>query len=106
MPHSEPVRYVFEAELFQWDPTKSDTWTFVSLPTEIAAEIAQVSAGLTTGFGSLRVNVRIGDTRWRTSIFPSKAAGTYSLPVKKAVRQVESLEPCRAVMVELELVDF
>ena len=36
------------------------------------------------GFGSVRVEARIGDVVWRTSVFPVKSGG-YFLPVKVAV---------------------
>ena len=43
--------------------------------------------------------------RWRTSIFPA-ATDRYDLPVKKAVRSAEGLEPGDRVRVRLELVDL
>ncbi|WP_166870771.1 MULTISPECIES: DUF1905 domain-containing protein [unclassified Salinibacterium] len=100
------MHYVFEAELWRWNARRNDIWTFVSVPAEQAAEITQVVEGLTSGFGSVRVDVRIGETRWRTSIFPTKSDGTYALPIKKAVRAAEAIEPGQVVTVELELVDF
>jgi hypothetical protein len=57
------------------------------------------------GFGSLRVEVRIGATTWRTSIFPSSSAGTFVLPVKKAVRRAQGLEVGQRATVHLRLVD-
>ena len=35
--------------------------------------------------------MKIGATRWSTSIFPDKKRGTYVLPVKKSVRVAEQL---------------
>ena len=57
------------------------------------------------GFGSVRVAVTVGGSSWRTSIFPA-AADRYDLPVKKAVRHAENLEPGYRVRVVLELVDL
>jgi hypothetical protein len=59
-------------------------------------------AGRGRGFGSVRVEARIGDTRWRTSVFPSKAHAGYLLPVKLAVRKAEDL--AAGDMAEVELV--
>jgi hypothetical protein len=38
------------------------------------------------GFGSVRVEAAIGDTVWRTSVFPQRSGG-YILPVKASVRR-------------------
>ena len=51
------------------------------------------SGGPPRGFGSVRVEATIGATTWRTSVFPnSDEAGTFALPLKKAVRTSEDLE--------------
>lgn len=43
------------------------------------------------GFGFLRVQVTVGATSWRTSIFFEVSPGTYLLPVKRQVRTAEAL---------------
>ena len=43
------------------------------------------------GFGSARVEAVIGDTRWKTSVFPHKESGGWILPVKASVRKAEGL---------------
>jgi len=40
----------------------------------------------------VRVAVTVGATSWRTSIFPSREAGAYVLPVKRSVRVAEGLD--------------
>ncbi len=75
---------------------------FVTLPEEMADEIAEV-VPRRTGFGAVRVSVRIGSTRWQTSIFPDAKAGSYVLPVKRAVRLAEHLEIGDTARVVLEL---
>ena len=74
-------------------------WRFVSLPPELADEIAATAEP--GGFGSVRVAVRIGSTSWETSIFPSKADETYLLPVKAAVRTAEQIADDDVVAVSL-----
>ena len=77
--------YSFTAEIWLW---KGDAaWHFISLPTDIADEIADLVVGQTRGFGSVRVEVTSGNTQWTTSIFPDKKSGTYILPIKKDVRR-------------------
>jgi hypothetical protein len=98
------VRYAFEAPLWLWAARRTDAWTFVSLPTAVADEVLDLVGDRARGFGSVRVEVTVGGTVWRTSIFPS--SDTYVLPIKKAVRRAESLEVGDTVRVELTLVDF
>lgn len=88
-----------------WDARKADVWTFVSLPTEAADAIADVADRGARGFGSMRVEVTIGRTTWRTSVFPDKSRGTYVLPVKKAVRSAEHLDVGDTALVSVTLVD-
>jgi hypothetical protein len=59
-------------------------------------------AGRTNGFGSIRVRVRIGESRWATSVFPDKKSGCYLLPVKAAVRKAEGITTGDRVSVELQ----
>jgi hypothetical protein len=92
----------FDAELWRWE-SRRELWTFVSLPADLSAEIAENTAGLEGGFGSLRVDARIGGSRFRTSIFPA-GDGRYSLPVKRAVREAEGLELGAACVVSVALV--
>ena len=54
------------------------------------------------GFGSLKVTARIGDTTFRTSLFPSKERG-WLLPVKAAVRRAEGIGEGDRVAVMLEV---
>lgn len=46
---------------------------------------------MSRGFGSLRVEVTIGDTTWRTSIFYDRTVSSYLLPVNAAVRKAAGL---------------
>jgi hypothetical protein len=64
---AEPVRVVFDAELWLWDARRADAWTFVALPAEESAEIGDLAGGLRRGFGSLRVRATIGTSTWTTS---------------------------------------
>ena len=98
------MTYEFEAPLWLWDARKADAWTFVSLPTQVADEVLDLVGDSARGFGSVRVEVTVGATVWRTSIFPSTY--TYVLPVKKAVRKAEGLDVGDTVHVALTLVDF
>lgn len=97
-----PHTYRFAAELWEWDGPAA--WHFVSLPEDVADDIEERFGHSAGGFGSLRVEVRVGGTTWRTSVFPDKTRATYLLPVKKAVRSAEGLAPGSAVQVALTVV--
>lgn len=79
-------------------------WYFVSLPPGISADISDITAGIRRGFGSVRVAVIVGTTSWRTSIFPDSKTGIYLLPVNRAVRVAECLEPGDSVRARMEIV--
>ncbi|PRY25768.1 uncharacterized protein DUF1905 [Pseudosporangium ferrugineum] len=96
----------FEAELWIWDARKGDSWTFVSLPVEESETIRELTGGLRRGFGAVRVRVRIGATTWTTSIFPDKARAAYVLPVKRAVRRAQRLEPGDTTPVTVEVLEL
>ena len=93
--------YVFEAPLWRWRDDSS--WHFVTLPFDVTDEIDDRTRHSTRGFGSVPVEVRVGSTTWRTSIFPSKEAESFVLPVKRQVRVAEGLEVGRPVEVRLRI---
>jgi hypothetical protein len=97
------VHHRFRAEL--WRYPGETAWYFVTLPLDVADDVEAASGPGRRGFGSVRVAVTVGATRWRTSVFPSKEAESYLLPVKKQVRVAEDLHDGTPVDVTLELVD-
>ncbi|MBN9216192.1 MAG: hypothetical protein ABS62_05000 [Microbacterium sp. SCN 70-200] len=97
------MRVEFEGEIYRW-AARTDSWYFVNLPADLSAEIREIPRPY-RGFGSVRVNVRIGGSRWRTSIFPDAGQGTYVLPLKRAVRDAEGLVDQAVVAVELDVLD-
>jgi len=58
--------------------------------------------GMARGFGSLKVTATIGDSTWRTSVFPSRQNG-WMLPVKAAVRKAEGIGEGDEVELVLEV---
>ena len=92
----------FTAEL--WEHDGSAAWHFLSLPEDDADDIEARHGGDAAGFGSIKVEVTVGATTWRTSIFPDTKRGTYVLPVKRQVRTAEGLEAGSVARVELRVV--
>jgi hypothetical protein len=64
--------------------------------------VRRLENGRRRGFGSVKVNVAIGDSRWSTSVFPPGGGGWF-LPVRKAICRAEHLEVGAAVTARLEL---
>ena len=83
---------IFELKAPLWRSDGQAAWHFITLPPDVSAEIRDEFAGMAAGFGSLRVEVRVGGTTWHTSIVPDSRAGSYLLPVKASVRRAEALE--------------
>ena len=80
----------FEAVVWEYQGGQG-SWHFISVPTDVADAIADEAGDQTRGFGSVRVDVRIGETRWQTSLFPDRPEARTCCRVKKAVRQAEGL---------------
>ena len=80
------------------------TWHFATMPPEPAEEVRMLTFNNRKGFGSVRVEVTIGKTIWRTSLFPDSKAGTYLLPLKAEVRKKEEFGVGDRVKVTVKLV--
>jgi len=78
------------------------SWHFLTVPEEQSGEIRAESLARRGGFGSVKVEARIGEVRWRTSVFPQKSGG-YILPVKASVRRDAGIAAGNEVSFELEL---
>jgi len=96
---------VFEFSSPLWMHPGGD-WHFVAVPVEVSDDIAELTAGVRRGFGSVRVAVTVGETSWRTSVFPDTGKGAFVLPMKKAVRDAEGLTDGDDVRIRLALLDL
>ena len=81
----------FTAQLWRWEAAEPAAWFFLALPQDVSDDIEDLT-GPRGGFGSVRVEVRVGGSTWRTSVFPDARRKTFVLPVKKAVRRKEDVE--------------
>ncbi len=98
------MTYRFSAEL--WPYRGEGPWHFVTLPFEMSDEIDERTTGTQGGFGSVKVHVTVGTTKWSTSLFPSADAKSYILPIKQQVRTAENLRAGAPVDVELRLANI
>jgi len=82
---------------------QGSSWHFSTVPPEQSVEIRAHGLATPRGFGSVPVAARIGEVRWRTSVFPQKAGG-YLLPIKGEIRRRAAIGPGDEVRVELTLI--
>ena len=96
------------APLRAWHAEGYGDMAYVRIAGEAAEAIAahalvrRLETGRRRGFGSVRVDVALGASRWSTSVFPQKD-GTWFLPVKKAVCRAEGIGAGDAVELRLTL---
>lgn len=101
--------FTVTAPLWRWQSaTALAAWYFLTIEGEAAdgIRLAAISGQWLDGrkgFGSAKVRATIGDTIWRTSVFPHRESGAWLLPVKAAVRKAEALAEGDAVTVTVSL---
>lgn len=92
------------SQVWQWRASEAPGgWFFLTVEGQAAAEVRYAALGRTGGFGSVKVTARIGDTEWRTSLFPHRESGGFLLPLKAEVRRRERIETGQAVTVALTI---
>ena len=96
----------FTAPLWRWSARREtadpSAWCFVTLPPEVSEAVRDL-AGEPRGFGSVKVSVSTGGSRWDTSVFPDAESGCFVLPVKKAVRDAAQVEEGDELTVTVEV---
>jgi len=94
--------YTMQSEVWLY-PGETAAWHFVSLPKKEAQEISRTHPRVRTGFGALPIRVTIGQTTWKTSIFPDKRSDTYLLPLKAEIRRKEHIIKGEKVRFSIEI---
>ena len=72
---------------------------FLPVPEGESADIDEIAASVTYGWGVIPVSARLGGTSWQTSLFPKD--GRYLVPLKDAVRRAEGVSLGDVVTVQL-----
>jgi len=85
-----------------WEYQGEAPWVFMTLPVEDAEEVRD-RVPERAGFGSVKVDAVIGESRWQTSVFPDKGSGSFVLPVKRSIREQEDLAPGDTARVTLHI---
>jgi hypothetical protein len=95
--------YAIKAKV--WQHSGMGGWYFVTIPTQEAQDIDDHFGFAKRGWGSLPVEVKLGKTIWRTSIFPDKKTNSYVLPLKAEVRKKEGIGEGDSVTFSLKIRD-
>ena len=74
---------------------------FVTVPEEQSLNLKVISGLVTYGWGMIPVKAQVGETRWKTSLWPKD--GRYIVPLKDSVRKAESLAEGDEIMIRLEV---
>lgn len=89
----------FEGVIFEWRGPAP--YYFVSIQGINAVAIKEQAAIVSYGWGMIPVACKIGNTLFKTSLWPK--GDEYYLPLKDAVRRAESLSLDESVAVKLSL---
>ena len=95
-------KYTIRGKVWLW-PGEVAAWHFVHVDKKLSGELKEKHGKVKRGFGSIPVKATIGNTSWKTSIFPDKHSGTYLLPLKAQVRRVEDIFANDTITFTLEI---
>ena len=89
----------FSGDLWYWRGPAP--FFFITVPAEECEVLRDVSKWVTYGWGMIPVRAHIGETEWKTSLWPKE--GGYVVPIKASVRKAEGLREGERVTVRLEV---
>ena len=78
-------------------------WHFITLSVRQSATIQALFASQAKPFGSIAVSALIGNTRWKSSLFPVVRLKQYLLPIKAEVRKKEKVALGDTVTVTIDI---
>ncbi|SRR5579884_3996574 len=97
--YTPPMTIEFTGRIWFWRGPAP--WYFVTVPAEPCRELRAIAGFVTYGWGVIPVAVQIGNSAWKTSLFPKD--GRYLVPIKASIREVECLEEGDDVHVRLDV---
>lgn len=89
----------FSGPLWYWKGPAP--WYFVTVPNRECTQLKAAVRLVTYGWGMIPVRAWIGETQWKTSLFPK--IDRYIVPVRTSVRKPLKLEEGDIVTLRLEL---
>ena len=100
-PGAPVLRFQFEGEV--WMYRNPATLYFISLPKEMSDDILDLVGTSLNPWGTVPVDVTIGDVTWASSMFPRKDRGCYDLPLNARARRRTGLDAGAIVNVTIEI---
>lgn len=94
--------YSFKTRVWRYEAIGG--WYFVTLPEDESDVIKDLHGRGRRGFGSVRVEVTVGGSTWKTSIFPDKKAGAYILPLKAEIRRKEMINDHDLISITVKII--
>ncbi len=94
------MQFTFTAPI--WIYSGKGAWHFVTLPKDAADEIKFFNA-TAKGFMPIKVTATVGETTWKTAIFPDSKSGSYLLAIKAEIRKKEKLSACDNVKLSISI---
>jgi hypothetical protein len=91
------VEFTFAGRVIEWRGPAP--YYYLPVPDEESADIREVAAMASYGWGVIPVVARIGDVEFETSLFPKN--GGYLLPLKDAVRKPQNITVGDEITVEM-----
>ena len=95
------LQFQFEGEV--WCYSNPGVVYFVSLPTEMSAEILDLIGQSLNPWGTVPVDATIGAHTWASSMFPRKERQCYDLPLNAKVRKRVGLQAGNVISVAIEI---
>lgn len=102
--YDEQMILTSKSKVWRWGAEREGggAWHFITLDAKSVAAVKKTQEGKKRiGWGSVPVVATVGDTRWKTSIFPDSKSGSYLLPLKASVRKREGVAEGDTVAVSL-----
>ncbi len=93
------MEFDFTGRVIEW--RGPSPYYYLPVPEEESADIREVAAMATYGWGVIPVVARVGDIEFETSLFPKD--GGYLLPLKDAVRKPQQITDGDEITVSMSL---
>ena len=93
------MEFDFTGRVIEW--RGPSPYYYLPVPEDESADIREVAAMATYGWGVIPVVARVGDIEFETSLFPKD--GGYLLPLKDAVRKPQQITDGDEITVSMSL---
>jgi len=93
------MEFAFTGAVISWRGPAP--FVFLEVPEDVSADVKEAARGMEY-WGQVAVEARIGETGFRTALFPKD--GRYLLPLKAVVRRAEVIDVGQVLEAQMELV--